>query len=706
MVTPITPSRFAGRTSTHRLLLAVLLWALASPLLCQQGRLPAESPPVRRALLIGINNYAGPVRELLGCVNDVEAMRSVLTSRFGFAPRNIRVLEDRQATRDAIVGELDSLAKRARRDDIVFILFAGHGSQVPDQDGDEKDDHLDESLVPYDGRTGKVRDITDDELHSLVSRFRTESLTVVLDCCHSGTGTRSLAVQARTVPADTREELYRTQEASARAIVPLASERHVLLTAAAANQSALDGPIDGRPRGFFSYALAKVLTTVPPSASTRSVFRAVEREIRRLGDRTGVTMPEPMLEGPAERFERSLFGPQAQQGQARPARVAWVEVGVDPTTRTAFLANSFAPGVAVGAVWALYPPGELNFRAGQSLALGEVTTIAGGRALLRIDPPMASVQGGARASLVAPPPVSHLLPLCFVGLAPARAAALEKELRRRIPGVRAVGTSDYAVHHVRISEREVTIFGADGVRPVGSFPVAVGRSIPGRLAEFIENNHNRSSLASLDNPASSMGLDVRLSTSRGPREAATGPRGVKVVADIREPIYRIRKDGDARNRTNCLQVEIRCNTDCYITIVDVDAAGKISQLFPNSYTRPGFLPDGRLTAGRWIRIPDSIEGGNRAGFHWDIAPPAGRDTIRVFASTEKETARRIRQSIREIENGTLTPGQQAAPLRALRRRLGLAGRGIKVVQDKPAKPVPAEGVSDWTATSVTFRIES
>lgn len=64
--------------------------------------------------------------------------------------------------------------------------WAGHGSRVPDQDGDE-DDGYDETLVPVDfQRSGQIRD--DDIFKMLVKPLRAGvTMTCLMDCCHSGT---------------------------------------------------------------------------------------------------------------------------------------------------------------------------------------------------------------------------------------------------------------------------------------------------------------------------------------------------------------------------------------------------------------------------------------------------------------------------------------------------------------------------------------
>ena len=212
----------------------------------------------RRALLIGINKYKGLPR-LQGSINDIETMRHILITRWGFSEKHIKMVTDEAATRAGILAALEQLVQETGSQDTVYLHYSGHGSQVADLNGDEKDDGLDETIVPQDGRTGDVRDITDDELDEVISRLRARSALVVLDSCHSGTATRSVDIRTRSVPQDTRTELYKKDMVTKRSVVPLTSSRFVLMTGAASHQEALDGPVEGRYHGFFTYALSRSL---------------------------------------------------------------------------------------------------------------------------------------------------------------------------------------------------------------------------------------------------------------------------------------------------------------------------------------------------------------------------------------------------------------------------------------------------------------
>jgi len=90
----------------------------------------------KRALLVGCN-YPGTESELKGCVNDVAAMRTILTSHFGFDEANIVVLVDtdenaEQPTHANILSKLQGLIAGAEPGDILVFHFSGHGTRVRD----------------------------------------------------------------------------------------------------------------------------------------------------------------------------------------------------------------------------------------------------------------------------------------------------------------------------------------------------------------------------------------------------------------------------------------------------------------------------------------------------------------------------------------------------------------------------------------------
>jgi hypothetical protein len=133
------------------------------------------------ALCIGINNYPGTQNDLAGCVNDADDWNAELARR-GFS---VQRLIDRQATGKAMRAGIRNVLAGAQAGDLVVVQYSGHGSFVPDENGDEPDG-ADECLCPYDVRSRGP--ITDDELFDLYSaRPEGVKLLMISDSCNSGT---------------------------------------------------------------------------------------------------------------------------------------------------------------------------------------------------------------------------------------------------------------------------------------------------------------------------------------------------------------------------------------------------------------------------------------------------------------------------------------------------------------------------------------
>src|SRR5688500_11987345 len=148
------------------------------------------------AVIIGVSDYVNfsdvEGGDLPGAEHDATAMRDVLVARWGFPAENVRLLLNRDATRAAIEQQLTGwLKSNVRAGDQVLVYFAGHGSQVWDENGDEEDG-LDETIAPADvSPTSPASDITDDVLGEWLRALPTASVVYIHDNCNAGTGTRA-----------------------------------------------------------------------------------------------------------------------------------------------------------------------------------------------------------------------------------------------------------------------------------------------------------------------------------------------------------------------------------------------------------------------------------------------------------------------------------------------------------------------------------
>jgi hypothetical protein len=149
---------------------------------------PSSAPQsyggTRRALCIGINDY--PTAPLRGCVADARAWAAQLQA-IGFS--EITMLTDAQASRRAIVAELERLIAQSRAGDVIVFQTAGHGTKVPDLDGDERLRPNDSAFCPHDFASGAL--LIDDDVAAIFRHIPDGVLfTCFFDFCHSGEATR------------------------------------------------------------------------------------------------------------------------------------------------------------------------------------------------------------------------------------------------------------------------------------------------------------------------------------------------------------------------------------------------------------------------------------------------------------------------------------------------------------------------------------
>ncbi len=168
-------------------------------------------PPRKRALLVGINEYADPAANLSGCVNDVWLV-SALLQESGYAAEDIRIVLNDRATTAGVIERMGWLLDDARGGDTCFFYYSGHGAQVPTYGADGKVDRINESLVLHDFDWSSGKAFTDVQFHELYSQLPYELRFVCMfDCCHAGGMTRSAAQRVRGLnpPDDIRHRMLR-----------------------------------------------------------------------------------------------------------------------------------------------------------------------------------------------------------------------------------------------------------------------------------------------------------------------------------------------------------------------------------------------------------------------------------------------------------------------------------------------------------------
>lgn len=275
----------------------------------------------KRALLIGINKYQIPGADLRGCVNDVRNVEAALIEWCGFAKGDITTLTDLDATKKAMETGIKRLMASGQKGDTLVLHYSGHGANVPDADGDEADER-DEILCPTD--LDWKDPLTDDWLRKTFDRLKKGvALTVIMDCCHSGTNTRAIlppdapikprylpnpwdlmaAESGRRLRGKVTGELRRSSR-SARKAKDIVSAQlpELLVTGCRDTQTSADAFIDGVYTGALTYALVDAMNQAKGKLTYREWHDRASAVLK-----TKRFDQVPQLEGQSARFDHQVF---------------------------------------------------------------------------------------------------------------------------------------------------------------------------------------------------------------------------------------------------------------------------------------------------------------------------------------------------------------------------------------------------------------
>ncbi|ACY13881.1 caspase family protein [Haliangium ochraceum] len=321
---------------------------------------------MKRALLIGAPLAHSATHALAGVANDIDRAGEILRL-YGFHCDD--VLFGERATRDGIVARLEALIAETQADDAVVIYFSGHGGRVvntgivKDLPGGDYRPGAHQFLVPedYQPKAQTFTGILDFELRYLVARLaaRTENVSVILDCCHSGGAIRApgrptpKALDEKSLKPHTvhlnrviRERLVQLRESLAASRAPrLTQDAHphlVRIEAAHEFRLAYETRINNRQQGVLTAAWADTLWRYRGLAVS---WQALASEIQARA-RAFVPMQYVHIDGPTERRLFSLAREPARHSLAI----------VQERDGTLWLDGGRFQGVASGARFAVLPP--------------------------------------------------------------------------------------------------------------------------------------------------------------------------------------------------------------------------------------------------------------------------------------------------------------------------------------------------------------
>jgi len=273
----------------------------------------------KHALIVAIGAYAPETDwTSINATNDIPLVKGALM-RIGVQEKNITVLQDAEATRQAIETQLGLLADRVSEGDHVIVHFSSHGQQISDDSQDEVDG-LDEAIVPYDapssprargakdGYDGRLH-LRDDELGEAFQLIRKKigaqgHLLVLMDACHSGTGARGFAkVRGGVAPLLLSKKSVKVSEqvesgfGLAQDVESIGSGtnlgKFILISGSAAGELNYElEDENGTAVGSLSYCFAKTIQSVSPNTTYRTLFANTLVEMsRRVPEQT------PQIEG-------------------------------------------------------------------------------------------------------------------------------------------------------------------------------------------------------------------------------------------------------------------------------------------------------------------------------------------------------------------------------------------------------------------------
>jgi len=225
----------------------------------------------RYALLIG-NNYKGTGSDLAGCINDVLNMKAYLITK-QYLESNITLMTDDSSvtpdhlsTKKNIFDHISQICLKLVAGDEFVLHYSGHGGQIYDSSGDEKD-RKDETIYAM-----NLEQIVDDELKiNLVNKIPVGcKLRCIFDACHSATSC-DLPFIVKSI-----NNKYTVESTPC-----ILSNDIIAISGCLDTQTSADTSDDtGKPAGALTMCLLKALKTASPQETWFELITVVRHLLR------------------------------------------------------------------------------------------------------------------------------------------------------------------------------------------------------------------------------------------------------------------------------------------------------------------------------------------------------------------------------------------------------------------------------------------
>jgi hypothetical protein len=657
------------------------------------------------AVLVGVDKYPN-VKQLTGCVNDVRVMRQTLVESFQFPEDHIILLADDQATRDGILSAMKELVAQVGKDDVVVFHYSGHGSQRTDLEGDEEDG-LDETILPFDtGRDPLPNlDISDDEIYLWLRDLtaKTSAVTLIFDCCHSGSVTRdSFGGEMRWVeadlrpvdqlppspiPAEARSLLGGGRDVGPSGWLPL-GERYVLIAGCSSGERSyeMEEPV-GVHHGALTYFLVSELRKAQPGTTYRDVFEAMAPLVS-----SRFENQHPQLEGARDLV---VFGAH------------WIEpmkfVPVQARNAdTVTLGGGAACGLTEGSQWAVYPAGTKTIAPeSEPLGLVALTSIRAvtsqGRLLHESSP--GAVATGTRA-VEQIHAVESRMPVQVLG------RGVEIEALREGLGqsqlLRSAGFDEPARVRVYLLSPRACAGKGEPVPMLGPLKEETW-AVVGENGELLTPPRRRTDLGAVKLLLENLEKIARHRLTLGLKNDASALAG-KIEAElfrwvggglVRPELSAGGEEVFYEGEQLVLRLVHHHDKPLFIYVLDLGLTRQVQMIYPVTGAREALLPRRTLDVGKRqgeeliLYIPDELP------FAGGVAEePEGLETLKIFATTQPADFEPLLQS--GVREGRTGPAGSLSDLLAVT----FGGGGYRDFRERRGAGEP----EDWTVLERSFRL--
>jgi len=625
-------------------LISILLLTIISLFLSGKFFLsPTEGKePNKIALLIGISDYDRERDQKLdwhnlNCTKDVEAMEKTLEEKFGF--KDILVITDEKSTHDGIIKAFrEQLIEKAEPGDVVVFHYSGHGQQIPDDNGDEIDGK-DECLVPYDYGVTKapspeeIKDnqrIRDDELEGLLAELSEKmqgrgDIMVILDSCHSGTGTKGGLAIMRGRPWDeeidgpepTGSASKGDEDNESLVTKETSLDNIMIISACKTHESAYEDPETNM--GVLTENLIKVFEKAEPDTTYRDLYQTLCLMV----DRDDFQQ-NPGMEGEGDKI---LLNGTAKEKEPYLA----VKPVIIKDELLLELPAGELHGITAGSVFAVYPlVGEEKL-----IANAEITIVDMAKSYAKPDKTLTEEELLNTKAVEISHNYDSSLKI-YIEDKGDWSKALEGLQEMNITGA----TQDnYDIKIYFNQEKSQVIMTRKDGTEITAID-ATSESLAENVEEAILNEWRNKFIIGLNNE--SFDLEIRF-LKVGVNEDPSKPEDRPAILSFTGEAEEVKSDEHNQlvvEKGDWVTMELKNNSDTslYITIFAIDAENNYGPIFPHpNKNYKDIIDDGYNCIppdNTWYRIPFKAPENYWKKYTWKVGAPFGTEHIKVIATTD------------------------------------------------------------------------